>query len=232
MRSYSLFNNNQTKCSMPEGNRAFGLAVLLAVIAHAVLLIYVKIPSNHKPWTPVISDVQLKPLHEQLVKLASSDQGIKSDNRSQKEQSILSTISKRMDQKQKTNIRHATLFVKQSEVEPVAEVMIKTDRTINSEAPKQAITYGELLESAHLIVKEDAKNMPKPKDNGVLLTDRAFLPILAQALAKKEKVQGVTKYADGMLKVVTSSGTEYCMLPSQQLIIGAFDSDPIPMTCP
>ncbi|MDO9393493.1 MAG: hypothetical protein Q7T42_05910 [Methylotenera sp.] len=232
MFSYNTLHNKQTIRTTHEDKRALGLALLLAVIAHVILLVYVKLPSNHKAWTPVIFDVQLRPVREQLDKVKSTDQATESDNRSQKEQSVLSTTSKKIDQLQKTVIEHTMIFVRQSEPEPVAEVIIKTDKTINPEATKQAISYGELLESAQQIVKEEAKYMPKTKDDGVLLSDRAFSPKLAQALAKKEKVLGVTKYADGMVKVVTSSGTEYCLTPSPQLIKGPFDSDPIPMTCP
>ena len=214
-----------------EDKRALGLALLFAVIAHMSLLVYVKLPSSHKTRSPTIFDVQLSPVYEPLVKVMPVDQFTESGNHIHKEKSLHSITSKKIDQHRKIVIEDTTFIDKQREIEP-EEAMIKTDRTNNSQASKQAISYGELLESAQQIVKEDAKNMPKPKDDGVLLSDRAFLPKLAQALAKKEKVQGITKYADGMVKVVTSSGTEYCLLPSPQLIKGAFDSDPIPMTCP
>lgn len=232
MFSYNSFSNKQAIRTTQEDKRALGLALLLAVIAHAILLVYVKLPPSHKTWSPTIFDVQLSPAHEQLVEVKSADQVTKSDNRIYKEQSTHSITSKKIDQHQKITIQNTTFINGQREIEPVEEAMIKTDKTINSKASKQAISYGELLESAQQIVKEDAKNMPKTKDDGVLLSDRAFSPKLAQAFAKKENVPSVTKYADGMVKVVTSSGTEYCLSPSPQLIKGSFDSDPIPMTCP
>lgn len=232
MFSYNSFNNKQAIRTTHEDKRALGLALLLAVIAHVILLVYVKLPPSHKTWSPTVFDVQLSHVHEQLVEVKSADQVTDSDNRIYKEQSTHSIISKKIDQQQKIAIQNTTSIERQREIEPVEEAMIKTDKTINSKASKQAISYGELLESAQQIVKEDAKNMPKTKDDGVLLSDRAFSPKLAQAFAKKENVPGVTKYADGMVKVVTSSGTEYCLQSSPQLIKGSFDSDPIPMTCP
>lgn len=231
MFSYNSFNNKQIRTTH-EDKQALGLALLLAVIAHVILLVYVKFPPSHKTWSPTIFDVQLSPAHEQLVEVKSADQVTDSGNRIYKEQSTHSITSKKIDQQQKIAIQNTTFIERQSEVEPVEEAMIKTDKTINHEASKQAISYGELLESVQQIVKEEAKNMPKTKDDGVLPSDRSFSPKLAQALAKKERVPGVTKYADGMVKVVTSNGTEYCLQPSPQLIKGPFDSDPIPMTCP
>lgn len=231
MFSYNSFNNKQTMRTAHEDKRALGLALLLAVIAHVILLVYVKLPSSHTTWSPTIFDVQLSPVHEPLVKVMPVDQFTESGNHIHKEQSLHSITSKKMNQHRKIVIEDTTFIDKQREIEH-EEAMIKTDKTINSQASKQAISYGELLESAQQIVKEDAKNMQKPKDDGVSLSDRAFSPKLAQALAKKEKVPSVTKYADGMVKVVTSSGTEYCLQPSPQLIKGPFDSDPIPMTCP
>lgn len=239
MFSYNSFNNKQAMRTTLKDERALGLALLLAAIAHVILLVYVKLPPSHKTWSPTIFDVQLSPIREPLVKVKSADQYTESDNSIHKKQSHHSITSKKIDQHQKIAIQNTTFIDVQREIGPVKEAMVKTDKTINLEAPKQAISYDELLESAQQIVKEDIKNMPKPKDDGVLLSDRAFSPKLAQAFAKKEQafakkenVPGVTKYADGMVKVVTSSGTEYCLQPSPQLIKGSFDSDPIPMTCP
>lgn len=231
MFSYNSFNNKQTIRTTHEDKRALGLALLLAVIAHAILLVYVKLPPSHKTWSPTVFDVQLSPVHEPLVKTKSTEV-TESDNRIHQEQSHHSITSKKIDQHQKSTIQNTSVIDGQREIKPIEDAMIRTDKTINAKASKQAISYGELLESAQQIAKEEAKNMPKTKDDGVLLSDRAFSPELAQVLARKEKVQGVTKYADGMVKVVTSSGTEYCLQPSPQLIKGPFDSDPIPMTCP
>lgn len=232
MFCYNSFNYKQTIRTTHEDKRALGLALLLAVIAHVILLVYVKLPPNHKTWSPTIFDVQLSHVHEQPVKVKSADQFTESDNRIHQEQSHQPITTKKIDEQKKIAIQNTTVIERQREIEPLEDAMIKADKTINSQTLKQAISYAELLESAQQIIKEDAKNMPKPKDDGVLLSNREFLPKLAQALAKNEKVPGVTKYADGMVKVVTSSGTEYCLPQSPQLIKGAFDSDPIPMTCP
>ncbi len=232
MFSYNSFNNKRVMHTTLEDKRALGLALLLAGIAHVILLVYVKLPPSHNTWSLTIFDVQLSPAHEQLVKVKPANQYTESDNSIHKEQSHHAITSKKIDQHQKIAIQNTMFIDEQRETEPLEEAMIKIDKTINSEAPKQAISYGELLESAQKIVKEDVKNMPILKDDGVLLSDRAFSPKLAQALTKKGNVPGVTQYADGMVKVVTSSGTEYCLQPSPQLIKGSFDSDPIPMTCP
>lgn len=232
MFSYNSFNNKQLMRTTLEDKRALGLALLLAVIAHVILLVYVKLPPSHNTRSPTIFDVQLSPAHEQLVEVKPANQYTESDNSFHKEQSHHAITSKKIDQNQRIAIQDTMFMDEQREIEPLEEAMIKTDKTINSEAAKQAISYGELLESAQKIVKEDVKNMPKLNDGGVLLSDRAFSPKLAQAFAKKGNVPGVTKYADGKVKVVTSSGTEYCLSPSPQLIKGSFDSEPIPMTCP
>jgi hypothetical protein len=209
-----------------KDKRALGLALLLALIAHLILLVYVKPPSNHKTLLPTIFEVQLSPIKERLIKLEPTDRVIESAPHRQNKQSANTIRFKKLAEENRMNI------YEKRDVEPLVETIIKTDKKIDSDVSKQAISYGELLESAQQIVKEDVKNMPKSKDEGLLLSDRAFSPKLALALAKKGKVSGVTKYADGMVKVITSSGTEYCMLPSPLLIKDAFDSDPIPMTCP
>ena len=232
MFSYNSFNTKQAIRTTHEDTRALGLALLLAVLAHVILLVYVKLPPSHKTWSPTIFDVQLSHVHEWSVKVKSPDQVMESGNYIHQEQSHHLITSKKIDQHQKTAIQNTTFVDRQVAIEPVKDVMIKTDKTINPEASKQTISYGELLESARKIIKEDAKDMLTPKDDGVLLSDRALSPKLAQAFSKKEKVQGVTKYADGIVKVVTSSGTEYCLQSPPLLIKGPFDSDPIPMTCP
>ncbi len=232
MFSYDSFNNIRTISTIYGDNRALGLALFSAVIAHVILFVYVQLPPRHKTLSPTIFDVQLSPVHESPVKVKLVDQAEKNDIHIYKEQSHHLITSKKINQLQKIAIQNTALIDGQREIEHVEDVRIKTDKTINPEASKKAISYGELLESAQQIIKEDIKNMPILKDDDDFLPDRTYLPKLAQALAKKGKVQGVTKYADGMVKVVTSNGTEYCLQSSPLLIKGAFDSDPIPMTCP
>ena len=115
---------------------------------------------------------------------------------------------------------------------PQAKANVNTEKPSEISPSNTSISYEDLLESAQHIAKEDAKNMPKLKDDGILLSDRAFSPKLSQQLAKKEKVAGVTSYANGMLKVVTPYGTEYCLQSPPLMAKGVFENDPIPMTCP
>lgn len=196
--------------------------LILAVIAHSIFLWMVKFPPSAPMKLPITFDVRITslPVAERHIELEPNN------TNSDEPPSISTTIKKQNPQT--TSIRLTTIDAQATTDLPTATISISP----NAITSKAKVTTENLLESAHRIAMEDAKNMPKSKDDGILLSERAFSPKLAQALAKKEKVAGVTQYTDGMVKVVTSSGAEYCMQLSPLLVKGAFDSDPIPMTCP
>ena len=66
--SYSS-NKNLPTLTSNEDKSVLGLALVLAVIAHVILLVYIKLPSNSKDLLPTTFKVQLRPLHEPMVKV-------------------------------------------------------------------------------------------------------------------------------------------------------------------
>ena len=225
-------NNNQPILTSNEGKGVLGLALVLAVIAHVILLVFIKLPSNPKNLLQTTFEVELRPFHEPILNVEPIEHAEFRSNVPKEEQPELAVQSKKLISKK------SLIIPNDSANDDSREINTQSNSNVNNEKPTEiipsntTISYEDLLESARYIAKEDAKNMPNPKDDGVLLSDQAFSPKLAQTLAKKEKVVGMTSYADGMTKVITSSGTEYCFQPSPLMSKGAFENNPIAMTCP
>ena len=107
-----------------------------------------------------------------------------------------------------------------------------TSAPADNSTPKPHISAEQLLANAHHIVIEAAKSMPEGQAHHTPLSDKAFSTEIAQTLApKKNQPAGDTQYASGMIKVVSASGNEYCLQPSQ-FPQDVTQSGSIPMTCP
>lgn len=90
-----------------------------------------------------------------------------------------------------------------------------------------------LLDSARRVARDEGRHLPPPKIDPGKFDDRPALPELARALARGKLAPGVTQFADGLLKVVTLSGSVYCLRPLPSLVRGGpVEPTIVPSTCP
>jgi hypothetical protein len=99
-------------------------------------------------------------------------------------------------------------------------------------SPASSVTADGLLDSAKQIVRDEAHRMHTGKDEAMDFEARSMLPALAQAMQKQ--TAGETRFADGLIKVVTPMGTVYCLkAPSADIGRGGVDElVAVPTTCP
>lgn len=103
--------------------------------------------------------------------------------------------------------------------------------------PGKPIDIQSILNSAHRIAEDMGQSYPDAKEALPTLMDRPVLPKLAMILETKKTVAGAMEYADGMIKVVTESGSTYCMQSKISPLTnvpqdGPVKAEGITMTCP
>ena len=89
-----------------------------------------------------------------------------------------------------------------------------------------------VLDAAKGIVRDEARRMPPLDKEQPRIEDRPVLPRLAHAL--KKQPAGETRLASGTIKVVTLSGTVYCLQPLPEAVVLFSSITPIvvPTNCP
>jgi hypothetical protein len=212
--------------------------IIFAIIVHGILLWIIKLLPIAQMKLPITFDVRLMPIQAPERRIELEPNNIKSNelsaiSSSQKAHKLHAPIAKVMEgiqlEDQAPSIAPTKIYAQTSAKPPTATISIAPN--VNTSRYKSSIE--SLLDSARKIATEDAKNMPKDKGEYIALADRAFSPELAQTLAQKKKTTtGETHYANGMVKVVSPDGSEYCLQPSLNMPVGPFDSVSIPMTCP
>ena len=95
-----------------------------------------------------------------------------------------------------------------------------------------SMSMDALLDAAKGIVRDEARRMPPPDKEEPGIADRPMLPRLAHAL--KKQPAGETRLASGTIKVVTLSGTVYCLQPPPEAVVRISSITPIivPTNCP
>ena len=102
---------------------------------------------------------------------------------------------------------------------------------IPSSPPLPEVSLGALLDSARQIVRDDEHRHPPPRQESLIDNDRPVLPQLARALQREPA--GETRFANGMMKVVTASGSVYCLRPMPGFARGGpVEPTSIPTNCP
>ncbi|HNZ55835.1 MAG TPA: hypothetical protein PKL58_00600 [Methylophilaceae bacterium] len=116
---------------------------------------------------------------------------------------------------------------------PAMTENLPTAPTIEKSTDKPKINTENLFAVARQMAIEDEKNLKRENTKLIALADRAFSPEIAKVFSQRKKTNaGVTLYAGGMVKVVNADGSEYCLQQSSIMNKGAFENEPIPMTCP
>lgn len=90
----------------------------------------------------------------------------------------------------------------------------------------------ELMDAARRIARE-AGRQPSTLGHRGNTDDYPAFPELARAMARGKLPPGVTRFADGLLKVVTPSGSVYCLQPPPAFTHGG-PTEPlaVPSNCP
>lgn len=94
------------------------------------------------------------------------------------------------------------------------------------------ISVESLIDSAKNIVRDETRRKPPSKEEAINIEDRPFLPVLAKALKKLKPDE--TRFADGLIKIVTSSGSVYCVKPLPDIVAhgGSVEPTIVPTNCP
>lgn len=123
--------------------------------------------------------------------------------------------------------RPASTTQQQSRVDGSREA----DRSENTTNPLPRFSLESLRDSVRRIVRDEARHLPPPTADYGLADNRPILPELARALARKEA--SVMQFADGLIKVVTPSGSVFCMRPTPTFAKGGpVEPTSIPTNCP
>lgn len=99
--------------------------------------------------------------------------------------------------------------------------------------PTPSISTESLFDSARNIIRDEAHRAQQSKDeDSVDIRDRPVLPELAKALKKPEA--GETRLANGVVKIVTRSGSSYCLKPLPDIVARGGPAEPavVPTNCP
>lgn len=112
-----------------------------------------------------------------------------------------------------------------------ASVSLQHPAATESSAPP-LISTRSFLDSVKNIVRDEARRIPPSKEEEPSIGDRPVLPELAKAL-KKQKV-GETRFADGLIKIVTPSGRALCWRPLPEIVAhdGPVKPTIVPTNCP
>lgn len=217
--------------------------LLLALMAHLLAIALIKIVKHTPMQTPITLEVKLMSTAQTMMKASTLVQ----INPLLKQTDILQTKPEpiAMNKQSVTNqpVKRAKVRSTQTKPELMAEPPaaqtpamtenLPTTPTIEKSTDKPKINTENLFAVARQIAVEDEKNLKRENTKLIALADRAFSPEIAKVFAPRKKANvGVTQYAGGMVKVVNADGNEYCLQQSPKMNKGAFENEPIPMTCP
>jgi len=217
--------------------------LLLALMAHLLAIALIKIVKHTPMQTPITLEVKLMSTAQTMMKDVTPVQ-IKP---LLKKTDIAQTKPKPIAMNKQTVTNQPVVRAKvrstQTKPELIAEPPaaqtpamtenLPTPPTIDKSTDKPRIHTENLFAAARQMAIEDEKNLKRENPKTIAFAARAFSPEIAKVFAPHKKAEaGVTQYAGGMVKVVNADGSEYCLQQSPMLNKGAFENEPIPMTCP
>lgn len=97
------------------------------------------------------------------------------------------------------------------------------------------LSMESLRDLARSTAREVARDIPSLKEDGARIEDRPMLPELARALARKQggKTVRMEVFTDGLMKIVTPSGSVYCLRPPPVNATGGpVEPLSVPTNCP
>lgn len=119
-----------------------------------------------------------------------------------------------------------------SEITPYTVESVSPEPTTPA-APTPSISTEALVDSVRNIVRdEERRTQQSKKEDSVDIRDRPVLPEFAKALQKPKASE--TRLADGVIKIVTPSGSTYCLKPLPEVVArgGPVEPATVPTNCP
>ena len=94
------------------------------------------------------------------------------------------------------------------------------------------LSIESVFDSAKSIARDEARRMAPSKAEEADVPNRPVLPELAKAL--KQQKAGETRFADGLIKIVTPSGKALCYTPLPDIVArgGPIEPTIVPTNCP
>lgn len=193
--------------SAPLQTRRLSLFVLISAVLHLAILAALRAPASTRL-------AETPPLQVRLATPAPRDEGA----------DIPSVVEP------KAVAARRLLKPRNEDAKPVDTVPShETSASVGLAAP--GFSVGSVLESARQMAREEARKQSGVHGEGVRNEDRAALPQLARAL--RREAPGEKRFASGMIKVVTASGSVYCLQPKPTFARdGPVEPLSIPTNCP
>ncbi len=191
--------------------RRLALTLIASLLLHLAAIRHIGLPSpTPLPRTPLQARLNL-PLPKQIS--------------SQKDSSLTSTPS---GLTRTTPQRSVTALTKRP---PSLQSDTHSPETSSATPPTASFSTAEILESARVIARTGSPSGATLKADAK--GERAILPALEHSLNKDKKVPGSMQMIDGLVKVTTPSGTEYCLRPPPTTAPGAgFEITVVATNCP
>ena len=210
------------------------LALLVAAILHLLVIAFLPLPRVIPFTQPIVPElnVHLAPViilpRNNRVTLSKEAPVPKTKNASptRKMPPIFpkSAAKKRFDQPRNRNMPPAVVTLEQ----PAVTVSSPPSLPPSPSPP----SIESVFDSVKGIVRDEARRMAPSKAEETDVQDRPVLPQLAKAL-KKQKA-GETRFADGLIKIVTLSGKALCYTPLPDIVArgGPIEPTIVPTNCP
>lgn len=211
---------NTDRLSLRQWRLVFSL--LLAIVVHILVVVILPLP-NMIPF-------ELLPVSELEVHLAPV-----APPRAPPQAQLTNSLKGNVN-KSKAHARQVP--PKSQPTRRVEAPIIMSPASFSLERPAQAefspplISVESLVFSAKNIVRDETRRKPPSKEEAINIEDRPILPVLAKAL--KMLKLGETRFSDGLIKIVTSSGSVYCMKPLPDIVAHGGPVEPtlVPTNCP
>ena len=213
-------------------NWRLGLSLLATAVLHLLVIVFLPLPR-------VIPFTQ-SPAHEFNLSLAPSIPAA-GNNRVTLSKPALVPNTKNAKPNRKMSQIYPASSVKnrfdQRRSVPLLAVPLEQPMAISSSSPPlppspSPPSIESVFDSAKGIVRDEARRMAPSKAEETDVPDRPVLPELAKAL-KKQKA-GETRFADGLIKIVTLSGKALCYTPLPDIVArgGPIEPTIVPTNCP
>ncbi len=188
--------------------RRFAPFLLMSILLHAVVIGTIRPPRNVAFTSIPTLDVRLAPaqLRQEDIETGSSSENPGKD----------AGATPRLKTRHGVSIIHPPPRLDDSHKVDLPKNVVNPMPGSLEKPPDSAFSpprfsLESLRDSVRRIARDEARHLPPSKGAEGQFVDRPVLPELAHALARKEA--SVTQLADGIVKVVTSSGSVYCLQP-------------------
>ena len=214
-------------------NGRLGLSLLVAAILHLLLIVFLPLPRVIPFTQPIVPEFNVRLAPEiplpgnNPIKLAKEARDPETKNA--KPISKMSPVLPESAPKIRLDQRSPNM--------PPAEVTLEQPATTATSPPSippfpSAPSIESIFNSVKGLARDEARRMAPSKTEETDVKDRPVLPELAKAL--KQQKAGETRFADGLIKIVTPSGKALCYTPLPDIVArgGPIEPTIVPTNCP